>query len=142
MNIVLRAILSTVVFAAVHFFSYWMVFLQFIPEDAPQLAWPMSLVTGCVAATFAWCSMDWKEPGLGSAISSGSLIAGSIGLVAGYFGPLFLSPATDQGPLLGLILTGPVGFLAGGAFGGLRWIWRSRNHAPLHRPASTIDRPR
>ncbi|MDI7861988.1 hypothetical protein MRS76_08475 [Rhizobiaceae bacterium n13] len=140
MDIVLRAILSTVVFAAVHFFSYWLVFLQLIPEQSQPLAWPMSLVAGCVAAAFAWCSMGWKEAGLSSAIASGALITGSLGLVAGFFGPIFLSPTSDEGPMLGLFVTGPLGALAGGAYGAFRWIWRQRGDGALHHHASQGDR--
>ncbi|HEY4283720.1 MAG TPA: hypothetical protein VGM62_11715 [Chthoniobacterales bacterium] len=43
-----------------------------------------------------------------------ALILGAVGFVAGYFGPLIFSPEANQGPLLGIFITGP-----GGAFLGL-----------------------
>jgi hypothetical protein len=45
---------------------------------------------------------------------------GAIGLFAGFVGPLLLSDS-NLGPLLGILITGPLGFVAGalaaGAFG-------------------------
>jgi hypothetical protein len=47
---------------------------------------------------------------------------GAIGLFAGFVGPLLLSDS-NLGPLLGLLITGPLGFVAGalgaGAFGAI-----------------------
>jgi len=43
-----------------------------------------------------------------------ALILGAVGFVAGFFGPLTFSPEANQGPLLGIFITGP-----GGAFLGL-----------------------
>jgi hypothetical protein len=32
---------------------------------------------------------------------------GSLGFVAGFFGPIVFAPAANQGPLLGIFVTGP-----------------------------------
>ena len=42
---------------------------------------------------------------------------GVTGGVAGFFGPMFLNPAASQAPLLGLVITGPGGALAGTLLG-------------------------
>lgn len=128
MNIVPRAILSTVVFAAAHFFSYWMVFLQIVPETTPQLAWSLSLATGCLAAALAWCKLGDRSQGFGATIACGAVTLGSFGLIAGFFGPVLLMPEVNQSPLLGLFVTGPLGFLAGGAIAALRWKWQHRRY--------------
>ena len=58
----------------------------------------------------------------------GGLILGGIGFVAGFFGPILLSPGANQGPLLGIFVTGPLGFVAGTAAG---WIYgRTRADDP------------
>lgn len=45
---------------------------------------------------------------------------GGVGFVAGFFGPILFLPESNQGPLLGIFLTGPLGF-----FTGLGWgLWR------------------
>lgn len=52
---------------------------------------------------------------LGSALK-----IGGIGFALGFFGPMILSPGANQGPLLGIFITGPLGF-----FIGLIWgVWR------------------
>jgi len=56
-----------------------------------------------------------------SAIRGGCLLGG-IGFVAGYVGPIVFMPESNQGPLLGIFITGPLGFLIGlvaGAIGAL-----------------------
>ena len=47
-----------------------------------------------------------------SALRGGCLL-GSIGFVAGFVGPIVLTPEANQGPLLGILVTGPGGFLVG-----------------------------
>jgi hypothetical protein len=46
-----------------------------------------------------------------------AVIIGIIGFVGGYFGPLIVAPEANQGPLLGIFITGPLGFLLGGVVG-------------------------
>lgn len=43
----------------------------------------------------------------------GAVIVGGISFAAGFFGPMFLSPQSNQGPLLGILVTGPAGFVFG-----------------------------
>ena len=49
----------------------------------------------------------------------GGVMLGGIGFAAGFFGPIFLTPESNQGPLLGIFITGPLGFIAGLLLGGL-----------------------
>jgi hypothetical protein len=44
--------------------------------------------------------------GLGAAI-------GGIAFLAGFAGPIVLTPDSPQGPLLGIFITGPLGFIVG-----------------------------
>lgn len=41
------------------------------------------------------------------------LLFGAVGLLAGYLGPIVLNPGANQGPLLGIFITGPLGVLLG-----------------------------
>jgi len=43
---------------------------------------------------------------------------GLIGFIGGYVGPVILTPEANQGPLLGIFITGPLGFLLGLVIGG------------------------
>jgi hypothetical protein len=45
---------------------------------------------------------------------------GGIAFAAGFFGPMILSPESNQGPLLGIFITGPLGLVAGFLVGVVR----------------------
>ena len=46
-----------------------------------------------------------------------ALLVGGIGFAAGFLGPIVFAPDANQGPLLGIFITGPIGFLVGLAWG-------------------------
>ncbi len=45
------------------------------------------------------------------------VILGAIGFACGFVGPVIFAPEANQGPLLGIFITGPLGFLIGLAVG-------------------------
>ena len=47
----------------------------------------------------------------------GGLILGGLGFIGGFVGPIILAPEANQGPLLGIFITGPIGFAVGVALG-------------------------
>jgi MFS family permease len=47
------------------------------------------------------------------------LILGAVGFAAGFFGPLIFAPDANQGPLVGILISGPGGALLGGLLCGL-----------------------
>ena len=49
-----------------------------------------------------------------------ALVLGGLGFAAGFFGPLVFKPEANQGPLLGIFITGPAGFLIGLIYGVVR----------------------
>jgi hypothetical protein len=46
-------------------------------------------------------------------------IVGGVGLAIGFVGPLVIYPKSNLGPLLGILLTGPLGFVVGALGAGL-----------------------
>lgn len=53
-------------------------------------------------------------------------VTGLIGLLAGFVGPILFMPEANQGPLLGIFITGPGGLVLGAA-AGLFWsLWKGR----------------
>jgi hypothetical protein len=54
----------------------------------------------------------------------GAIVLGGLGFVLGFFGPLLFTPEANQGPLLGIFITGPggavLGFVVGIVYGLLR----------------------
>ena len=53
-------------------------------------------------------------------IGGTALIIGAIAFAIGFLAPLVLYPESNLGPLLGIFITGPVGFLAGALLGVVR----------------------
>ena len=49
-----------------------------------------------------------------------ALVLGGIGFAAGFFGPIIFTPEANQGPLLGIFITGPLGFVIGLVYGIVR----------------------
>ena len=49
-----------------------------------------------------------------------ALVVGFVSFLAGFVGPILLRPDSNQGPLLGIFITGPAGFVLGGLAGFLR----------------------
>lgn len=49
-------------------------------------------------------------------------VLGFVGFIGGFFGPMIFRPSANQGPMLGIFITGPLGFLVGLLFGLVRWI--------------------
>ena len=66
-----------------------------------------------------------------------SVAAGTIGFASGFFGPMVFSPGSNQGPLLGILVTGPLGFLIGPAIG-VATLIRRTTPVTLPRAASWL----
>ena len=63
------------------------------------------------------------KPGCLVHAALGATILGGIGFCGGFFGPMIFAPDANQGPLLGIFITGPLGFVLGGIGGALvGWI--------------------
>lgn len=52
------------------------------------------------------------------------LFIGSIAFFAGFIGPMLLAPDANQGPLLGILYTGPIGTVVGVLWGVMRAMRR------------------
>lgn len=64
------------------------------------------------------------------------LLFGIIGFSIGFFGPMMFVPEANQGPLLGIFITGPLGFIAGIILGIIFRFLQKRDPSfrhPLHR---------
>lgn len=79
------------------------------------LASPVALLS-VFAALLWWFAFRGHIPGSRRRMAIaciGGCLAGGIGGLAGFIGPLILTPEANQGPLLGIFVTGPLGFVAG-----------------------------
>ena len=109
-------------FPAVWIFSFWLLFAQIMPASAMAVAELLALATAFLATWFVWRQTGSPGRGLLSAIMGGAIIVGSIGFAGGFFGPMVFMPEANQGPLLGLFITGPLGVVAGGILGAVWWL--------------------
>jgi hypothetical protein len=50
-------------------------------------------------------------------------VVGAVGLALGFVGPLLITPSANLGPLLGILITGPGGFVLGALGGGIFGSW-------------------
>jgi len=52
----------------------------------------------------------------------GALCVGAIGFIGGFFGPMIIDPSANQGPMLGIFITGPLGVVVGAVGGAAHWF--------------------
>jgi hypothetical protein len=85
-----------------------------LPASLFLLPFPLSGLT--LGALLLWFALRGSSPALrrrlGSALLWGSVVGG-VAFLAGFFGPLVLQPSSNQGPLFGIFVSGPLGFVAG-----------------------------
>jgi hypothetical protein len=55
-----------------------------------------------------------------------ALIVGGISFLVGFVGPMIIYPQSNQGPLFGIFITGPLGFVAGAVIGTIVGFIRTR----------------
>ncbi|HKC93539.1 MAG TPA: hypothetical protein VKB81_05910 [Nitrospira sp.] len=121
-----RLFASFVVFLATYYFVYWVPFsfLPFLHQNGVAII--LSLLCAIGAARYTWKQMGSMPDGLGSTILSGAMTVGAIGFCGGFFGPIVFTPEANQGPLLGIFITGPLGFILGGVCGLVYWLTVTR----------------
>jgi hypothetical protein len=73
----------------------------------------LPLLMALATAFWIWRALGQREAGIAATIVTGAAIGAAIGFVLGFFGPMLIAPAANQGPLLGLFITGPAGALIG-----------------------------
>lgn len=122
MKTAFRLVASSLVFLATYYFVHWVPFsfLPFLHQNGVAII--LSLLCAIGAARYAWQQMGSMPDGLVSTVSSAAMIVGAIGFCGGFFGPIVLTPEANQGPLLGIFITGPLGFILGGIGGLVYWL--------------------
>ena len=87
------------------------------PIDRGWVFWvPITLWLLTMGVLCWWFTLFGDEATSRASISASwraGRIAGGIGLALGAVGPLVLHPKGNLGPLLGILITGPFGFVAG-----------------------------
>ena len=121
-----RMVLMFVVVPAAYYSILW-VPLALIPLKGQWwIASLISLLCAIGVGRYVWVKSESVPDKLASCVAYGAIVTGSIGFAAGFFGPMIFNPSANQGPLLGIFITGPLGFLLGGIGGFVYWLVRER----------------
>jgi hypothetical protein len=122
----LRIAALLLVVPATYYFIFWLP-LSLVPfgEDS-VLPGLIALACAVAAGWYVWNRLGKVDPGLVTSVMLGAIILGAIGFCGGFFGPIIFAPDANQGPLLGLFITGPLGFLLGGIGGLVYWLAKGR----------------
>lgn len=126
MRLIFRLMALLLVVPATYYFIYWVPFslLPFIERRwIPNI---ISLLCAAGVGWYVWKKLRYAQDKLISSTLLGAIVVGAIGFCAGFFGPILLTPAANQGPLLGIFITGPLGFPLGGVGGFVYWLVKGR----------------
>ena len=118
MGSIARFTLAFIVGVATFYFVFWLPFslLSWLPGHF-LLAFVGSFAAALWSGRYVWRRTEDSGNGVLAMMFGGALTVGAIAFVVGFFGPMIWAPDANQGPLLGLLITGPLGFLVGGAGG-------------------------
>ncbi|MCU0621604.1 MAG: hypothetical protein MUC69_08885 [Gemmatimonadales bacterium] len=114
---------SAVSAVAAFYFTFWMTALL-LPGSGLQATLRVGLALAVAALAAVVVAQPAEHAGLGRSAAQGALLLGSLGFALGFFGPMLLAPDANQGPMLGLFLTGPGGAVLGALLGAARWLRR------------------
>ncbi len=87
--------------------------------------WTLLVILALAVALKAGVFGEHRRASLRRAIRP-ALMLGGIGFAAGFFGPIIFAPEANQGPLLGIFVTGPGGFALGLLYGIIREVMPAR----------------
>ena len=115
------------------YFVYWTVGAALASAGAPHfISVVISFAAAIAVARYVWLHSASAGAGFVRSTMMGALVTGAVGFSAGFFGPMIFTPSANQGPLLGIFITGPLGLMFGGAGGAIHWFARGRHAAALH----------
>ena len=123
-----RAFVALVAAVATFYFVFWLPFSLILPTGR----WVRilgSLLCALLVARYIWGHSTSTPRDLLSSVVLGGLVTGVVGFAAGFFGPIIFAPGANQGPLLGIFITGPLGVLLGAVGGGIYWMTRGNRAA-------------
>ncbi len=121
-----RLVLACAAFVAAYFFTFWVPGSLLPLGNQYWIAMVLALIVAYLAARFVWRRTESLSGGPFETAGVGAAVVGGIGFIGGFFGPMILAPGANQGPLLGLFITGPLGVVVGAIGGYIYGVTRSR----------------
>lgn len=133
MNIAGRVLAVLFVVPAIFYLVYWLPF-AFVPSG--NYRWVASIVAlGCALACgwYVWRAIGLGGRGVVPTAFLWATVMGAVAFLGGFLGPMLFAPSANQGPMLGIFITGPLGFVAGGVAGAICAVSRNRKQRALGR---------
>ena len=134
MKTLFRLVLVLVSGVSALYFVFWVggAILMELLHLPLWLSQVVALVAAVAAGRYVWLHTASIHAGLTSSIVLGAIILGGVGFAGGFFGPIIFMPGANQGPLLGIFITGPLGFIFGAVGGAVYWFTRGRYRVRTH----------
>lgn len=128
MIVMFRVVISAIVMVAAYYSCYWILpaFLPIPWGIAAVIAYLVALAAGW----YTWTRTAAVDASLSRSVGYWALVVGAIGFVGGFFGPMIFVPGANQGPMLGIFITGPAGALIGAIGGFIHWLVRRNRSEP------------
>jgi hypothetical protein len=119
-----KALIRSLIFLPLIFFIF---FQTFFPLFFPfafnrRMTFVVSFLIAVIVSSGIWMILVYFSARTISKILRIALITGVLSFLLGFIGPMILSPGANQGPLLGMFITGPLGFIAGLVAGIVYWV--------------------
>jgi ABC-type Co2+ transport system permease subunit len=109
----------------------------FHPLDIVFFIVPAAISAGCVLYLFPMRRANGHRVLLSAGV--GGAVLGLVGLIGGFVGPILFMPDANQGPLIGILVTGPLGLLLGAVGGALVGALAKTKPAKHHPYSRTSD---
>jgi hypothetical protein len=127
MRTVMRLLAILVTAVATYYFVFWFGGVAlFSTRLSQEIVFAASIIGGLAAATvsawYVWTRTQLPQTRFATSVLLGALLTGSVAFSAGFFGPIVLTPHWNQGPMLGLFITGPLGVVLGSVGGAIYWL--------------------
>ena len=84
----------------------------------------VGIVLGLLVFAILYLNSKSDSKSLSIHMISGGVTLGFTGFIIGFIGPLLIDSYANQGPLLGIFVTGPIGYLAGLLGGAIYWKFK------------------
>ena len=116
MSPIVRRALAVLAFFG-SYFVVWMLTLVMPLGDQMWIGSLVALAASAYVARTVWNGTAEDSTSVVVMAGLGAAILGGLGFVAGFFGPMIFAPDANQGPMLGLFITGPAGVVIGAIAG-------------------------
>jgi len=129
MRTVLRTLGIAISALASFYFSFWVIGVILLPARlSPWVSIAAAFIVALAVARYVWKHTASSQSGFVRSVVLGALLTGAITFSAGFFGPILFAPSANQGPLLGIFITGPLGLILGAVGGAIYW-WLRRDRS-------------